>query len=247
MFDRGNWKREKTFGAHFNQEHMMPVNLTSREAVHRPAQSRPLVPQKVVGSSQMIAGCQERVFRLALRITRNLEDAEDSRQEALLKAHRKMGQFEGRSQFTTWISRIAINEALMNLRKRRRAIHEPFEDAMSNIEIRQESWANSPVESPDRAYARRELRDTLRMAIDRLRPNYRSVFLMRAVEDLSTSETAQSLGISVSAVKTRMRRARRELQGILQSQSPDTARRTVSTRLFPPKLEAPALGHSWVA
>lgn len=225
----------------------MPANVTSREAVHRPAQSRPLVPQESVGSSQMIAGCQERVFRLALRITRNLEDAEDSRQEALLKAHRKMGQFEGRSQFTTWISRIAINEALMNLRKRRRAIHEPFEDAMSNVEIRHESWANSPVESPDRAYARRELRDTLRMAIGRLRPNYRSVFLMRAVEDLSTSETAQSLGISVSAVKTRMRRARRELQGILQSQRSDSPRRAVSTRLFPPKLEVPALGRSWVA
>jgi RNA polymerase sigma-70 factor (ECF subfamily) len=160
------------------------------------------------------------VFRLALRITRNQEDAEDSRQEALVKAYRHMGQFEGRSQFTTWISRIAINEALMNLRKRRRAIHETFEEAIGNAEAHQEVWAHSSIEGPERAYARRELHHTLRAAIARLRPNYRSVFLMRAVEDLSTSETAQSLGISASAVKTRMRRARRELQGLLQENKP---------------------------
>jgi RNA polymerase sigma-70 factor (ECF subfamily) len=172
-------------------------------------------PDRNSKSSQMIADCQERVFRLALRITRNQEDAEDSRQEALLKAYRHMGQFEGRSQFTTWISRIAINEALMNLRKRHRAIHEKFEDAIGSAEIRQEAWAHSSIEGPDRAFARKELGHKLRTAIEQLRPNYRSVFLMRAVEDLSTSETARSLGISVSAVKTRMRRARRELQGIL--------------------------------
>jgi RNA polymerase sigma-70 factor (ECF subfamily) len=195
----------------------------------------------------MIADCQERVFRLAFRITRNQEDAEDSRQEALLKAYRHMGQFEGRSQFTTWISRIAINEALMNLRKRHRAIHEPFEDAMSNVEASQEIWAHSSIEAPDRAYARKELRNTLRTAIERLRPNYRSVFLMRAVEDLSTLETARSLGISVSAVKTRMRRARRELQDILQSGKSEQARCTDSPSLFARKVESPALSESWVA
>jgi RNA polymerase sigma-70 factor (ECF subfamily) len=195
----------------------------------------------------MIADCQERVFRLALRITRNQEDAEDSRQEALLKAYRHMGQFEGRSQFTTWISRIAINEALMNLRKRHRAVHEPFEDAMSNAEASQEVWAHSSIEGPDRAYARKELRDTLRTAIERLRPNYRSVFLMRAVDDLSTSETARSLGISVSAVKTRMRRARRELQGILQGDKSEQSRCADSSPLFARKAETLALGQSCVA
>jgi len=186
----------------------------------------------------LFADCQERVFRLALRITRNQEDAEDSRQEALVKAYRHMGQFEGRSQFTTWISRIAINEALMNLRKRRRAIHETFEEAIGNAEARQEVWAHSSIEGPDRAYARRELHHTLQAAIARLRPNYRSVFLMRAVEDLSTSETARSLGISASAVKTRMRRARRELQGLLQGSKPGQSWSAATAATLVPRKEA---------
>jgi len=73
---------------------------------------------------------QQRAFRLAFRITRNQQDAEDAQQEALLKVHRKLDQFQGRSRFTTWISRIAINEALMCLRKRRSAIYVPLEEAI---------------------------------------------------------------------------------------------------------------------
>ena len=80
---------------------------------------------------ELIGPSQERVYRLALRITRNTEDAEDVQQETLLKVHRKLGQFEGRSRFTTWISRIAINEALMCLRKRRSAFYMPLEEAIS--------------------------------------------------------------------------------------------------------------------
>src|SRR5579872_7591172 len=79
---------------------------------------------------QSVRHCQQRAFRLAFRITRNQEDAEDAQQEALLKAHRNLGQFEGRSRFTTWISRIAINEALMCLRKRRSAFYMPLEESI---------------------------------------------------------------------------------------------------------------------
>ena len=167
--------------------------------------------------TQIFNGCQERVFRLALRITRNQEDAEDSQQEALLKAYRHMDQFQGRSQFTTWISRIAINEALMNLRKRRDAFHVPLEDVVEQAEeatVRRR--LSSPPESPEAAYSRKELGETLSAAIDRLRPLYRSVFVMRTVEELSTTETASKLQISNSAVKTRLRRARNELRSILR-------------------------------
>lgn len=166
---------------------------------------------------QIFSGCQERVYRLALRITRNQEDAEDSQQEALLKAYRHMDQFQGRSQFTTWISRIAINEALMNLRKRRDAYHVPLEDVVEQAEeptVRRR--LSSPPESPEAAYSRKELSATLNAAIDRLRPLYRSVFVMRTVEELSTTETASKLQISNSAVKTRLRRARNELRTILR-------------------------------
>jgi RNA polymerase sigma-70 factor, ECF subfamily len=163
--------------------------------------------------AELIGPSQERVYRLALRITRNTEDAEDVQQETLLKVHRKLGQFEGRSRLTTWISRIAINEALMCLRKRRSAFYTPLEETFQPAEENAASEDfQSPIEGPEAAYSRKEMRELLKQAMERLRPAYRVVFLLRAVEQLSTSETAQVLQISASAVKARMRRARSELR-----------------------------------
>jgi RNA polymerase sigma-70 factor (ECF subfamily) len=162
---------------------------------------------------KLAAGCKERVFRLAFRITRNHADAEDAQQETLLNAHRNLRQFEGRARFTTWVSRIAINESLMSLRKRRDAFHVPLDDAHQQSEdlVANDSW-HSTIEDPETAYARRELKDALSAAIGSLAPRVRVVFLLRAVEELSTMETARILDISTSAVKTRLRRARQELQ-----------------------------------
>src|SRR5580704_19393643 len=166
---------------------------------------------------ELIGPSQERVYRLALRITRNTEDAEDVQQETLLKVHRKFGQFEGRSRFTTWISRIAINEALMCLRKRRSAFYMPLEETLQPAEETAVSEEfQSPIEGPEAAYSRKELRELLKQAMEKLRPAYRVVFLLRAVEQLSTSETAKVLQISGSAVKARMRRARSELREWLE-------------------------------
>src|SRR5690242_6169699 len=167
--------------------------------------------------AELIGPSQERVYRLALRITRNTEDAEDVQQETLLKVHRKLGQFEGRSRLTTWISRIAINEALMCLRKRRSAFYMPLEETIQPSEESADSEDfQSPIEGPEAAYSRKELRELLKQAMERLRPAYRVVFLLRAVEQLSTSETARVLQISASAVKARMRRARSELREWLE-------------------------------
>lgn len=168
--------------------------------------------------AQLIEPSQERVYRLALRITRNTEDAEDVQQETMLKAHRKLGQFEGRSRLTTWISRIAINEALMCLRKRRSAAHMALEEAMlSTEEILARDDFQSAVEGPEAAYSRKELRDLLTRAIAYLRPAYRVVFLLRAIEQLSTIETAKVLHLSSGVVKNRLRRARSELQDYLRN------------------------------
>ena len=167
--------------------------------------------------ADLIGPSQERVYRLALRITRNTEDAEDVQQETLLKVHRKLGQFEGRSRFTTWVSRIAINEALMCLRKRRSGFYVPLEETVQPAEESAASEAfQSPIEGPEAAYSRKEVRELLKRAVSRLRPAYRIVFLLRAVEQLSTSETARVLRISASAVKARMRRARSELRDWLE-------------------------------
>jgi len=200
----------------------------SKQLLGRPATAEPVSrkPRPTAESkkrddamfAELIGPSQERVYRLALRITRNTEDAEDVQQETLLKVHRKLGQFEGRSRLTTWISRIAINEALMCLRKRRSAFYLPLEETIQPAE---ESPASeefqSPIEGPEAAYSRKELRELLKQAMERLRPAYRVVFLLRAVEQLSTSETAKILQISGSAVKARMRRARSELREWLEA------------------------------
>src|SRR5579864_45353 len=169
---------------------------------------------------EILQNCQQRAFRLAFRITRNQEDAEDAQQEALLKAHRNLDQFEGRARFTTWISRIAINEALMCLRKRRTVVHVPLEDALPEDDTAPVNFElHSNIQDPETAYSQKELRNLLTQAIAGLRPLHREVFLLRAVENLSVVETAKALQVSVSTVKTRMRRARRELKEILHNAS----------------------------
>lgn len=165
----------------------------------------------------MVEPAQERIYRMALRITRNTEDAEDARQETLLKGYRKLGQFEGRSHFNTWISRIAINEALMCLRKRRPVVTISLEEAMQPTEEASPGYDwQCPMESPEAACLRKELRDSLARAIANLRPSYRAVFVMRTLENLSTMATAKALRISASAVKARMSRARTTLRKLLQ-------------------------------
>ena len=173
---------------------------------------------------ELIQPSQERIYRLALRITCNTEDAQDVRQGTMLKAYRKLGQFEGRSQFTTWISRIAINEALMCLRKRRSAVYVPLEQAPDG-ETQARDDIPSSVEGPEGAYARKELRGLLTRAIANLRPTYRAVFLLRSIERLSTNETAKVLCISEAVVKARVRRARQELQQFLRNTLPPHLRK----------------------
>ena len=176
---------------------------------------------------QTLQNCQQRAFRLAFRITRNQEDAEDAQQEALLKAHRNLNQFEGRARFTTWISRIAINEALMCLRKRRAVVHVPLEDVVPEDDATPTNFElHSNIQDPETAYSQKELRNLLTQAIAELRPLDREVFLLRAVECLSVVETAKALQVSVSTVKTRMRRARRELKEILHNASKPAAWRS---------------------
>lgn len=188
--------------------------------MNRPSSARLRKEREAVMCPQTLQNCQQRAFRLAFRITRNQEDAEDAQQEALLKAHRNLDQFQGRARFTTWISRIAINEALMCLRKRRNVIHVSLEDTLPEDEAASVNFElHSNIQDPETAYSQKELRTMLTHAIAELRPLHREVFLLRAVESLSVVETAKALQVSVSTVKTRMRRARRELKEILQNAS----------------------------
>lgn len=145
------------------------------------------------------------------RITKNWQDAEDVLQDAFLKAFVHLPGFEGRSSFSSWITRIAINSALMLLRKRR-MVEVPI-DAYG---IDGEAWSGwEPADvrrTPEEAYEQREMEQHLRFAIRRLRPPLRRAIHLRRTEDYSTSEIAAALGISVAAAKSRLLRARMQLR-----------------------------------
>src|SRR6266481_7103514 len=158
---------------------------------------------------------QRRIFALAFRYTRVREDAEDIVQETLQKAFVHLQKFEGKSSFSTWLTRIAINEALMLLR-RRRALHEVSVDDSSDREGN--AWhLEMPDSSPDpeASYARRERVQILTAALGNLRPGLRRAVELRELGELSTSETARRMGLSVGAVKARLFHARRKLRQAL--------------------------------
>lgn len=152
------------------------------------------------------------VFRIAQHITQNREDAEDVVQDAFLKAYQNLGQFQGQSKFYTWLVRIAVNEALMRLRRRRPermvSIDEDVKTEEDSMPREIADW--SP--NPEQLYTQSELKDILGKTIHGLPPSFRTVFVLRDVEGLSTEETASALELSVPAVKSRLLRARLQLR-----------------------------------
>ncbi len=161
---------------------------------------------------------QRKIFRLAMNITQNTEDAEDVLQETFLKAYEHLSGFQRNSKFYTWIVRIAVNEALMKLRKRRGdkfvSLDEPMETGEEEVKREIAVWEGNPEDR----YSQEELRKILDDAVESLKPDFRTVFALRDIEELSTEETAEALGISVSAVKSRLLRARLALREKLTRQ-----------------------------
>lgn len=153
-----------------------------------------------------------KIFRLAMNITQNREDAEDVLQESFLKAYEHLDQFLGNSKFYTWIVRIAVNQALMKLRKRRsdRAVSLDEQIDTGEDTVVREIAAWDP--DPEQRYSQEELHTILSEVIDELAPIYRTVFTLRDVDGLSTEETAEALDLSVPAVKSRLLRARLQLR-----------------------------------
>jgi len=154
------------------------------------------------------------VYRAARAILREDTEAEDVMQEAYVRAYQNLRQFAGRSKFSTWICRIAINEALK--RRRRGSLYQ--EPPMSDDEDRpmgQMDQFVSPAPDPEQQASSEETRRLLENAIEALPEMYRTVFVLREVEDLDTQNTAQALDIAEDAVKTRLRRARVTLRKYL--------------------------------
>ncbi len=193
-----------------------------------PVQPRPQLPSTVVKEDEpelvaaakagdisafetLVGRYERKIFRLAQNITQNREDAEDTMQEAFLKAYQHLGEFQGNSRFYTWLVRIAVNQALMKLRKRRPnqvSLDEEIETGEESMPREVEDWGPSPEER----YEQSELGTILTDTIAELDPAFRIVFQLRDIEELSTEETADVLGLSVPAVKSRLLRARLKLR-----------------------------------
>jgi RNA polymerase sigma-70 factor (ECF subfamily) len=155
---------------------------------------------------------ERQLFRIAQHITQNREDAEDVMQDAFLKAYEKLDQFQGNSKFYTWLVRIAVNESLMRLRKRRTgklvSMDEDIQTEEGSVPRDFADWAPNPEQN----YNQSELADILKKTIQGLPQGFRVVFVLRDVDGLSTEETAEALGLSVPAVKSRLLRARLQLR-----------------------------------
>jgi len=151
----------------------------------------------------------QRLFRVARAILKDEAEAEDVMQQAYVNAYTHLHQFEERARFGTWLTRIAFHEALA--RRRRRARFEEV-DAMPEHDKRTMEQLTSKDLSPEDQAIRREMHGILEAAVDTIPEIYRSVFLLREVEALSTTETAECLGISEDNVKTRLHRARAMLR-----------------------------------
>lgn len=177
-----------------------------------------LIAEAKDGSSaaveDLVRRYERRLFRLAQNITSNYEDAEEVVQNAFVKAFQNLASFRGESRFYTWLVRIATNEALMKIRGRRFrqvSIDSPTE-AQERSDAREiEDWGPNPEER----YSQEELRTLLTVTINKLDPGYRIVFQLRDIEGLSTDETATVLGLSLPAVKSRLKRARLRLRDSL--------------------------------
>src|SRR2546423_8412335 len=148
---------------------------------------------------ELVRRYEGKIFRLAQHVTQNREDAEDVLQETFMKAYEHLDQFKGDSKFYTWIVRIAVNQALMKLRRRKTdksvSLDETIDTGEDTVVREIAAWG----EDPEQHFSREELGGILDTAIEALDPLYRSVFVLRDIEELSTEETAEALGLSVPA------------------------------------------------
>ena len=155
---------------------------------------------------------EQRIFFVARRITRTREDAEDVVQQSLQKAFVHLRKFEGRSAFSTWLTRIAVTEALMFLRRTRGLREVLIDDLKSDQETTTALDVTDSSPNPEASYSQREWVEQLSFALNQLPPGIRKAIQLHELDERSSEETAQIMGISVSALKGRMFHGRRKLR-----------------------------------
>ena len=171
-----------------------------------------------------------RLFKQIAAITRNREDAEDALQETFLQAFRRIHTFEGRSHIATWLTRIAINTALMKVRKRRSLAEISLDQTLDPEQEPVVCDIPDQTPGPDQIFEKQEQLKQLKDAVGRLRPNLRTAVNLWSTNDCSIVETARNLGVSTSAAKTRVSRARRQLRTLLRTDAAECSP-AISSRL----------------
>jgi len=186
-----------------------PVVVTDEELVSRAR------TKDYAAFEELVGRYEDKIFRLAFRFVRNETEAKEIVQDTFLLVWRKLDTFKGDSQFGSWLYRVATNTALMRLRAQRRhpeisteELPVDYLDNYGQLPAAGENWAKRP----DDELQSDELRGRIQKAVDELPEIYRTVFLIRDVEGLSTEETAEVLEISIPTVKTRLHRARLALR-----------------------------------
>ena len=197
----------------------MAAHLTQLEASTVASNDLDLVHASKNGDAaafeQLVERYDRKLLRIAQSVTRNREDSQDAVQEAFLKAYQHLADFREACQFSTWLIRITVNQALMKLRKQRgtaeTSLDEDFGDEGDILPREVTDWAPNPEQF---CWAS-ELRDILRNALEELRPISRAVFILRDIEGLTIDQTAVAMNMSQTAVKARLWRVRLQLREAL--------------------------------
>ena len=161
----------------------------------------------------------QRIYRIVRGILNDDGEAEDVMQDAYVRAYEHLTQFEGRSTFVTWLSRIAMHEAFARAQRQKRQTSLDCDEVIADMKL-----APTSTDNPEKNVANQELHNALETAILSLAPKYRSVIMLRNVEEMSTAETASALEISEQAVKVRLHRAHAQVRRALYRQSGSCAR-----------------------
>lgn len=190
----------------------------SQNAPGSPAPDDFLLVERVLGGGKrafeaLVRRHERRVYRVALAVLGNAEDAEEAMQDAFIKAYRHLGQFRKEARFSTWLTRIAVNQAIekRNARKNYVPLAEAKEAKAGSAPRRFEPWEDNPEQS----YGRQEMHRMIEEAIQSLPEIYREVFVLRDVEGLRADEAAEVLGITIPALKSRLLRARLMMREML--------------------------------
>ncbi len=190
-----------------------PMDL-QQQTLERPESA--LIAEAKAGNSgafeELVNRYERKIYRLGLRLMGNPQDAEDVLQESFLKAYEHLPEFREDSRFYTWLVRIAVNEGLMKLRKQRSDKSEPLEDAVDDDGQLMPREFRDWRPNPEQLLGQEQMQALLLNAANTLPAGLRTVFFLRDVEELSTEETAEALGLTAGAVKARLFRARMRLR-----------------------------------